>query len=96
MMHVAPFLLHNHSVQRSLSATHRLLCMDQQQFVDFVSQRGLAIIATRGAGDGPQAAQVSITTTGRGELVFDTSRSFRKVPPFVRLWPGSATHRLGR
>jgi hypothetical protein len=64
----------------SLSATHRLLggAVDQQQFINFVHQRGLAVIATRGAVGSPQAALIGITATGRGELVFDTSRSSRK------------------
>jgi hypothetical protein len=52
--------------------------VDQQQFINFVRQRGLAVIATRGADGAPQAALVGITATGRGELVFDTSRSSRK------------------
>jgi general stress protein 26 len=52
--------------------------MDQQQFIDFVRQRGLAVIATRGTDGGPQAALVGITATERGELVFDTSRRSRK------------------
>jgi hypothetical protein len=66
----------------SLSATHRLLlqggAVDQQQFINFVRERGLAVLATRGADGAPQAALVGITATGRGELVFDTSRSSRK------------------
>jgi len=52
--------------------------MDQQQFINFVRQRGLAVVATRGPDGAPQAALVGITATGRGELVFDTSRSSRK------------------
>jgi Pyridoxamine 5'-phosphate oxidase len=69
------------SAQRSLGATHRLLqggAVDQRQFINFVRQRGLAVLATRGADGAPQAALVGITATGRGELVFDTSRSSRK------------------
>jgi hypothetical protein len=66
----------------SLSATHRLLlqggAVDQQQFINFVRERGLAVLATRGADGAPQAALVGITATGRGELVSDTSRSSRK------------------
>jgi hypothetical protein len=65
-----------------LSAPHPLLlqggAVDQQQFINFVRQRGLAVIATRGADGSPQAALVGITATWRGELVFDTSRSSRK------------------
>ena len=65
-----------------MSATQRLLlqggAMDQQQFINCVGQRGLAVIATRGADGAPHAALVGITATGRGELVFDTSRRSRK------------------
>jgi PPOX class probable F420-dependent enzyme len=52
--------------------------MDQEQFINFVRERGLAVIATRGADGAPQAALVGITATEQGELVFDTSRSSRK------------------
>src|SRR6188768_3270521 len=52
--------------------------MDQEQLINFVRQRGLAVIATRGADGAPQAALVGITATEQGELVFDTSRSSRK------------------
>jgi hypothetical protein len=52
--------------------------VDQRQFVNFVRERGLAVIATRGAEGAPQAALVGIAATGRGELVFDTSRGSRK------------------
>src|SRR5512133_1897871 len=66
---------------RYFNATQRLLqggAVDQQQFISFVRQRGLAVIATRGSDGAPQAALVGITATRRGELVFDTSRSSRK------------------
>jgi general stress protein 26 len=66
----------------SLNATHRLLLqggpVDRQQFINFVRERGLAVLATRGADGAPQAALVGITATGRGELVFDTNRGSRK------------------
>ncbi len=52
--------------------------MDQEQFINFVRQRGPAVIATRGAVGAPQAALAGITATGRGELVFDTSRGSPK------------------
>jgi general stress protein 26 len=52
--------------------------VDQQQFINFVRERGLAVIATHGPDGAPQAALVGITATKRGELVFDTSRSSRK------------------
>jgi hypothetical protein len=45
--------------------------VDQRQFINFVRQRGLAVIATRGADGAPQAALIGITATERGELVFD-------------------------
>ena len=70
------------SVGRPLSATHVLLlqgdAVDQQQFIRFVRQRGLAVIATRGVDRAPRTALVGIIATGRGELVFDTTRSSRK------------------
>jgi len=52
--------------------------VDQRQFINFVRQRGLAVIATRGADGAPQAALIGITATEGGELVFDTSRGSRK------------------
>ncbi len=45
---------------------------------NFVRQRGLAVIATRGVDGAPQAALIGITATEGGELVFDTSRGSRK------------------
>ena len=69
-------------VCRSLGATHRLLlqggAVDQRQFINFVRQRGIAVIATRGTDGAPQAALIGITATEQGELVFDTSRGSRK------------------
>ena len=69
-------------VCRSLGATHRLLlqggAVDQRQFINFVRQRGLAVLATRGADGAPQAALIGITATEGGELVSDTSRGSRK------------------
>lgn len=53
--------------------------MDRAQFVEFVHRRGLAVVATRGPNGAPQAALVGIAATDRGELVFDTARSSRKV-----------------
>jgi hypothetical protein len=70
------------AITRAMNATPRLPrqggAMDLPQFIDFVRQRGLAVIATRGADGAPQAALVGIAATGRAELVFDTSRSSRK------------------
>ena len=74
--------LEHHPTRGPLAATRRLLlqggAVDQRQFINFVRQRGLAVIATRGADGAPQAALIGITATERGELVFDTSRSSRK------------------
>jgi Pyridoxamine 5'-phosphate oxidase len=73
---------------------HRLLLqggpVDQRQFINFVRQPGLAVIATRGADGAPQAALIGITTTERGELVFDTSRSsrrYRNLSAFAQVAP---------
>lgn len=52
--------------------------MTRSQFVAFVRQRGLAVIATRAPGGAPQAALVGITATDQGELIFDTAASSRK------------------
>jgi hypothetical protein len=50
-----------------LSRTRRLLgqggAVDQHQFINFVRQRGLAVIATRGPDGAPPAALVGITAT---------------------------------
>lgn len=52
--------------------------MNRAQFIEFVRQRGLGVVATRGPDGAPQAALVGITATDRGELVFDTALSSRK------------------
>lgn len=52
--------------------------MNRAQLVEFVRQRGLAVIATRGPDGAPQAALIGITATDRGELVFDTASRSRK------------------
>ena len=52
--------------------------MNRSQFVEFVRRRGLAVVATRGPEDAPQAALVGIAATDQGELVFDTASSSRK------------------
>jgi PPOX class probable F420-dependent enzyme len=53
--------------------------LDRAQLIEFVRQRGLAVLATRGPDGGPQAALVGITATDRGELVFDTAANSRKL-----------------
>jgi len=52
--------------------------MDRAQLIEFVRQRGLAVVATRGPDGSPQAALVGIGATDRGELVFDTAGASRK------------------
>ncbi len=52
--------------------------MDLKDFVEFVRERGLAVVATRGSGGAPEAALVGITATDDGDLVFDTSMRSRK------------------
>lgn len=52
--------------------------MDRANLIEFVRQRGLAVVATRGPDGAPQAALVGIAVTDRGELVFDTAAGSRK------------------
>lgn len=52
--------------------------MNRNQLVTFIRQRGLAVIATRGADGGPQAALVGVAATNRAEIIFDTSVRSRK------------------
>jgi uncharacterized pyridoxamine 5'-phosphate oxidase family protein len=52
--------------------------MDTGQFVEFVAQRGLAVVATIGGKGEPQAALVGVAATSQGEIVFDTLTSSRK------------------
>ena len=52
--------------------------MNRAGLVEFVRQRGLAVVATRGPDGAPQAALVGITATDRAELVFDTAAGSRK------------------
>lgn len=51
--------------------------METGEFVAFVRQRGLAVVATLGPGDTPQAAMV-VAATDLGEVVFGCARGFRK------------------
>jgi uncharacterized pyridoxamine 5'-phosphate oxidase family protein len=67
--------------------------MDREQLVEFVRQRGLAVVATRDANGEPQAALVGVAATAQGEIVFDTltsSRKYRNINshPRVALRPG--------
>lgn len=52
--------------------------MNTRQLVEFVRQRGLAVVATRNQEGAPQAALVGIAATHRAELIFDTSVHSRK------------------
>ena len=52
--------------------------MQPGELVDFVRQRGLAVVATTGADGAPEAAVVGITATDLGELVLDTAVDSRK------------------
>jgi pyridoxine/pyridoxamine 5'-phosphate oxidase len=52
--------------------------METREFVTFVRQRGLAVVATLGPSDTPQAAVVAVTATDLGEVVFGTERGSRK------------------
>ncbi|MDE3133921.1 MAG: pyridoxamine 5'-phosphate oxidase family protein [Acidobacteriota bacterium] len=62
--------------------------MNRAHFIEFVRQRGLGVIATRGPDGAPQAALVGISATDRAELVFDTvsdSRKCRNLRAFPRV-----------
>jgi PPOX class probable F420-dependent enzyme len=48
------------------------------QFIEFVRQRGLAVVATRAPDGAPEAALVGVAATDRAELVFDTAANSRK------------------
>lgn len=52
--------------------------MKIDELVGFVRHRGLAVVASSGSSNRPQAALVGVTATDEGEIVFDTSRSSRK------------------
>jgi uncharacterized pyridoxamine 5'-phosphate oxidase family protein len=52
--------------------------METSEFVTFVRQHGLAVVATLGPGDTPQAAVVAVVATDLGEVVFGCERSSRK------------------
>ncbi len=52
--------------------------METSEFVSFVRERGLGVIATIGPQGSPQAAVVAILATDLGEIIFGTYRSSRK------------------
>jgi uncharacterized pyridoxamine 5'-phosphate oxidase family protein len=64
--------------------------VETSEFVAFVGERGLGVIATVGPQATPQAAVVAIVATESGEVVFGTERGSRKFAniqhqPFVAL-----------
>lgn len=62
----------------ALCTAGRVGTVTLSELVAFVRQRGLAVLATRGPGGGPQAALIGVAATDRAEIVFDTSRRSRK------------------
>jgi uncharacterized pyridoxamine 5'-phosphate oxidase family protein len=52
--------------------------METDEFIAFVRQRGLAVVATIGPGDTPQATVVAVVATDLGEVVFGAERGSRK------------------
>ena len=52
--------------------------MRRAELIDFVRQRGLAVVATTSGTGAPEAAVVGITATDLGELVLDTAVDSRK------------------
>lgn len=52
--------------------------MKQAELIEFVRQRGLAVVATRDRSGAPEAALVGVAITDWAELVFDTSARSRK------------------
>jgi nitroimidazol reductase NimA-like FMN-containing flavoprotein (pyridoxamine 5'-phosphate oxidase superfamily) len=54
--------------------------MTPSQLLEFIRTQRLAVQATVGAGDAPQAALVGIAVTDTFELVFDTLDTSRKLP----------------
>jgi hypothetical protein len=49
------------------------------EFVTFVRERGLAVVATLGPSGTPQAAVVAVMATELGEVLFGTERGSRKL-----------------
>lgn len=52
--------------------------METREFVTFVGERGLGVIATLGPRGTPQAAVIAVVATDLGEVVFGTERGSRK------------------
>jgi uncharacterized pyridoxamine 5'-phosphate oxidase family protein len=52
--------------------------METSEFVAFVQERGLGVIATLGPQGTPQAAVVAVQATDAGEVLFGTERRSRK------------------
>ncbi|HXL90790.1 MAG TPA: pyridoxamine 5'-phosphate oxidase family protein [Streptosporangiaceae bacterium] len=52
--------------------------METDEFVAFVRQRGLAVVATLGPDDTPQATVVAVVATDLGEVLFGAERGSRK------------------
>ncbi|TFV99878.1 pyridoxamine 5'-phosphate oxidase family protein [Leifsonia flava] len=53
--------------------------MDRSAFVDYVRERGDAVVSTVGPEGAPQSAYLSITATESGELVFNARGGSRKI-----------------
>lgn len=66
--------------------------MTLNDFVTFLRQRGLAVLASRGSDGHPQAALIGVAATDQGEVVFDTSRRSRKYATWAgtRPWHSSS------
>ncbi|MGH2872179.1 MAG: pyridoxamine 5'-phosphate oxidase family protein [Solirubrobacteraceae bacterium] len=69
--------------------------MDRARLIEFVRDRGLAEVATRGPDGAPQAALVGSAATDRGELLFDTAVGSRKLRNLRAVPPRCGRHRLG-
>jgi uncharacterized pyridoxamine 5'-phosphate oxidase family protein len=54
------------------------ISMETSEFVAFVRERGLGVVATLGPRGTPQAAVVAVLATDRGEVLFGTERRSRK------------------
>jgi uncharacterized pyridoxamine 5'-phosphate oxidase family protein len=55
-----------------------MTCVETGEFVTFVRERGLAVVATLGPSGTPQAAVVAVVATDLGEVVFGCERASRK------------------
>ncbi len=52
--------------------------MDRAQFVAFIRERGLAVVATHGGDGRPEAALIGVAASDWAEIIFDTSVRSRK------------------